>query len=261
MIIEEAFQLIRTTPLTTLVTYYIGTAPFAAAILFFWADMSRSSLALRDAAPLSLILTALYLWMKAWHCLFCRKLWNQVDPASLAPSNQLSRRTKIRNLIASWCLSALSIPIGLVSAAFAVTIGWTYSAFHNVNVLAFTQDYGQKAFRGMLSESFRLSHYDWMRHKISMLVWWLACLVVFCCGFVSVIVLSMLAKSMLGIETPFTENPMTFLNSTFIVGVVLVTWLGIGPMTKAIYTLRCFYALSRTTGSDLLSRLASVREK
>ena len=51
------------------------------------------------------------------------------------------------------------------------------------------------------------------------------------------------------------------MNTTFLLGTFLLTQLVIGPLFTATYTLRCFYAESRTSGSDLLSRLESCRAK
>jgi len=63
-------------------------------------------------------------------------------------------------------------------------------------------------------------------------------------------------------ESVFTLSPLVALfNSIFLPGSLLLTYLVISPMLKAVYVLRCFYAESRDTGEDLLSRLASCKER
>ena len=44
-LIEEAVHLLRRAPLSVLAGYYAGSLPFVLALLYFWADMSRSPLA------------------------------------------------------------------------------------------------------------------------------------------------------------------------------------------------------------------------
>ena len=49
-LLEEAFHALRVSPLSTLALYYFGSVPFVISLFYFWADMSRSSFALQDAA-------------------------------------------------------------------------------------------------------------------------------------------------------------------------------------------------------------------
>ena len=73
-IIEEAVYVLRRNPLSLLAGYYIGTLPFITALLYFWADMSRSAFAEDYCSPASLGLALLFIWMKCWHAVFCQKL-------------------------------------------------------------------------------------------------------------------------------------------------------------------------------------------
>src|ERR1700687_5436624 len=56
---EEATHLLRRAPVSV-IAYYTGSVPFILAFLFFWADMSQSSLAYEHCAPASLGLALLY---------------------------------------------------------------------------------------------------------------------------------------------------------------------------------------------------------
>ena len=49
-LIEEAVHLLRRAPGPVLAIYYFGSLPFVLALLYFWADMSRSPLAYQHLA-------------------------------------------------------------------------------------------------------------------------------------------------------------------------------------------------------------------
>ena len=44
-LLEEAVHLVRLAPAGSLSAYYVGSLPFVLALLYFWADMSRSAFA------------------------------------------------------------------------------------------------------------------------------------------------------------------------------------------------------------------------
>ena len=73
-IIEEAVQLVRTSPLRILAPYYIGSLPFVLALLYFWTDMTRGAFAYRHCAEAALELTVLFIWMKSWQSVFTHQL-------------------------------------------------------------------------------------------------------------------------------------------------------------------------------------------
>lgn len=254
-LIEEAFHLLRTAPIGTLWLYFCGAVPFVLALYFFWADMSRSSYAARDSALGALTVTLAFVWMKFWQGLFCRRLWEQLNPSGQLV--QLSRSQYFRCFAAQAAVHAVSLPIQLISLIF---IGWTYSFFQNASVLAFTRDFGRRSLRGLIGQSARLAHQAWGQNILLMLIMLVVGLFAFLNIFGAVLAIPLGLKTFFGIETVFTMNPMaTLFNTTFLFGAFLLTWLVIDPLMKAAYVLRCFYGLSRRTGADLLSRLAAIR--
>jgi hypothetical protein len=62
-------------------------------------------------------------------------------------------------------------------------------------------------------------------------------------------------KSLFGIETAFSRNPLAMLNTTFFGGVLGLTYLCCDPIMKAVYVLRCFYGESLHSGEDLKADL------
>ena len=256
-LVEEAFHLLRSTPLKALWLYYLGSVPFVLAVFYFWADMSRSSYAARDAALGALGVAATYFWMKGWQGLFCRRLWAQLLPAGKLPP--LPGRRVFALFAAQAFLHSFSFPLLLVSMIFA---GWVFAFFQNASALAFTQDFEGRPLRKLIRQSARLSHFGWGQNHLVLLV---MCAVGF---FAWINIVGSLAliptaiKMFFGIESVFTLNPLaTLLNTTFLFGSFLITYLVLDPLVKAAYVLRCFYGISQETGADLLSRLAPFQER
>lgn len=248
---EQAFHLLRATPPADLCLYYLGTVPFVLSAFYFWAHLSRASLASPDAAFAALLPAFAYLWMKYWQTRFCRRLWEKLQPSGARIPLSLSRQA--REFAAQTLLHALSLPIRLVSALF---LGWTIAFFQNASVLALTQPDDPHPLRRVIALSASTAHANWMQnHLVLGLVLLLSAFIwINTLGAAYLIPLSL--KTFLGIESVFTRSPeFALLNTTFLFGTVLVAFLFIDPLLKAIYTLRCFHYLSRSTGADLLSRL------
>ena len=58
-----------------------------------------------------------------------------------------------------------------------------------------------------------------------------------------------------GIESVFTQSPLSVWNTTFLSGVLGLTYLCVDPLVKAVYVLRCFYGESLKSGEDLKAEL------
>jgi hypothetical protein len=69
-----------------------------------------------------------------------------------------------------------------------------------------------------------------------------------------------LLKTLFGIETAFTQaGTASVFNTTYLACSFALAYVFIDPLTKAAYTLRCFYSQSLQTGEDLKSDLKRVR--
>ena len=87
-LIEEAVHLLRRAPARHLAAYYVGSLPFTLALLYFWADMSRSAYANRHCAAAALGLSLAFIWMSAIHA----RVWPGTWPA--IPARASSRGTE-----------------------------------------------------------------------------------------------------------------------------------------------------------------------
>jgi hypothetical protein len=258
-ILEEAFHLLRSTDVACFWTFYLGAVPFALGMLYFVADMSRSSMAQRDAAFVAVAMTALYFWMRYTQAKFCAGLWRTLSPGSERP---VSRRDRFASLAALWLLQALHLPILVIGAFFAIPLGWIIAAQQNLSVLALTQDHGGRPLRELLLKSIRFSHHEWAQNHAILLIFFFISLFTWVNIVATCVLVPGFGKSLFGIENIFTLNPIAaVMNTTFILGTFLLMQLVIVPLMLATYVLRCFYADSRRSGADLLSRLATCRAK
>lgn len=254
-ILEEAFHLLRTVDLKYYWWLYAGLVPFAVALLYFTADQSRSSLAAQSILPASLMMALLYFWMRWCQSKFCEGLWETLSPGAL---EEKSRGEKFRSTAALLLIQAFHFPFLLVGSFFAIPLGWVVAAQQNFTILAATQKYRDRPLRSLFFNGLKHSHYDWAQNHGILLVMFVVSLFTWLNIVATCLMVPGFAKSFFGVESIFTISPAAaIMNTSFILGSLLLTWLVISPMMKAAYTLRCFYCESRHTGADLLSRLAA----
>lgn len=258
-ILEEAFHLVRSADLKEFWLYAMGMVPWSVGLLYFLADMSRSSLAARDAVFSALVLTLLWLWMRYAEARFCESLWARLNPGGLPV---LSKSDRFRNLSAMWLLQAFQLPLIAAGLFFAVPLGWVIAFLRNIPALALTREPSRHPLRDLATRCLRNSHDQWAQNHVILLVFFFVTIFTWLNIIATCILVPTLVKAVFGIESVFTLSPEASLgNTTFIFGSFLLTQLVLGPLLHAAYVLRCFYAESRTSGADLLSRLASCREK
>jgi hypothetical protein len=243
-LLEEATLLLRRAPLPAVAAYCTGTFPFALGLLFFWADMSRSSQAPGRLIDESFLLALLYFWMKWWQAIFAGKLRRVLtgQPAQdgLQPGELLRQ-----GALQSW--SVLVLPIALL---VTIPFGWCFAFFQNLTVLA-----GEEAdLRGLFRRAARQAAlWPGQNHILLslLLLCWLICYLNL--GIVFYLVPTFL-KATLGIDTLFARSNTHFLNSTFFCAVGALAWLCLDPLVKAVYLLRCYQGESLRSGADLLRR-------
>src|SRR6185369_7973775 len=129
-LIEEAVHLLRTSPATLFVSYYLGSLPHVIGFLYFWADMSRSAFAQSRCAVAALGLSALFLWMKGWQAVFASQLRARisVDAASRWSLSRVVRLAAGQTMLQPSGLFLL--PIALI---VAMPFGWAYAFYQNLS--------------------------------------------------------------------------------------------------------------------------------
>ena len=253
-LIEEATHLVRTAPAATLAAYYLGAIPFVLGLLFFWADMSRNPFASEHLADASLAMGLLFLWMKFCQAIFARRIRAQ---RAAQPAPALTFRAVVRIFLVQiiWQPSGLFlIPL---SAIPLLTFPWVYGFYQNVTALSDGQDTAVQ----VLKKSSRQAGLSSGQNAIALLiligfiwyVYWNWAVVCFA--------LPQMFKMLFGIESKFTESPLSLLNTTFFAAMFGLTYLCVDPILKTYFALRCFYGESLQSGEDLKADLSLAAPK
>ncbi len=289
-IMEEAIHLLRTAPFGAVASYYIGSLPFVLALLYFWADMSKSAFAYSQVAGGSLGLAALFVWMKMWQTAFARRLWREV---SGEPAERWSVGRYLRVAVRQTIIHASGLFLLPVALLATVPFGWVHAFYQNATVL----DDGAKGdIRGLMRKAAELSR-PWQKQNV-LLIWSLSPYLMVTAATLFLVIMPViravtlewtgfflylavavfllvlaplsplgviiaaniaatiaylpdLVKTLLGIQTIFVKTPAAIFNSTFFALVCGLAYLCMDPALKASYVLRCFYLESLGTGEDL----------
>jgi hypothetical protein len=253
-LLEEAVHLLRQTPHQVLFLYFIGSFPFILGLLYFWADMSRGPFAHRYVAEAAFAVALLYIWMKCWQSIFCARLHSHL----LGQPPEKYSLSRIWNLV---CSQAILQPLALIllPVAFLLLLpfGWTFAFFQNLLVIGSGND---PDLRRVSRTSWRLAAlWPGQNHRILMVLAMFSFVAIVNIA-VLMIMIPLLVRMLLGIETMFALSGMHVFNTTFLAVACAFTYLCIDPLIAVVYTLRCFYGESIETGADLISELKSLRK-
>lgn len=253
-LIEEAFQLLRRAPASALAAYFVGSLPFVLGLLYFWSDMARSAFAEERLLTGSLVMTLLFIWMKAWQSLYAQQLLTRLcgEPAP---------RWGLKRFLRAALYQTIVQPPGLIILPAALPLilpfGWFYPFFTNVTVLA-ARDVPD--IKTLVRKSWQQARLWPMQSQYAIFAFKFFGLFVFLNLMAVVYIVPFLMKSLLGIETVITRSPLTAFNTTVLAGVAAVAWLCVDPVVKATFVLRCFYGESLRTGQDLRAELKSFTQ-
>ena len=244
-LLEESVYLLRLGP-TTLAGYYAGSLPFVLAMLYFWADMSRSPFAAKRAFDWAVVLACAFVWMKCWHGVFMQQLLAQLTDES-------PRRWTLRRIFHHASTQAIIQPFGLIALPLAflamLPLAWVYAFYQNCTLLELTME------RPSTRQTMRLALRQavlWPRqNNMAIAALFLFGMIVLVNVIHAMFLPPWLLKKFLGVDTIFTMGGFNPLNSTFLAIALGITYLVVDPIVKAFYTLRCFYGRSLHTGQDL----------
>lgn len=255
-LVEEATHLLRRTPLSVWLAYYVGSIPFILYLFFFWSDMSRSPLAGRHLLESSLVLTLLYGWMKIWQAFFCDRLMAIVEGReSMEP---MSTRAWIRLIASQFFLHATMPWVLPLSVVAMLPFGWVYAFYHNVSVLAFGHFRDQGRTASLFSRALAQSHYQQLQNHSMLLMLLVTAVLVYMNLFVGLVMSTQLLKSFSGLDNAFSQNLFLMFSSTVQALLISLSYLVMNPMIKALYVLRCFYGAARKSGADIEVRLRAI---
>ncbi|MBE7219069.1 MAG: DUF4129 domain-containing protein [Caulobacteraceae bacterium] len=249
-LLDEATHRLRSAPAATLGIYYASTLPFVLALLYFWADMSRSADAAERSTASALGLAALFVAMKTGQTVFAARMRARFAGRPAAPWTP-------GRLVRAACVQAAWQPLGLfvLPVSLIFPVGWAYAFYQNLTVCGD----GQPAERSPAARAWRhaLARPGQNHRALGVLAAlgfcaWLALMV-------TMFTLPGLFKMFTGEENAFTRSSgLALFNSTFLAVSVALVYLAFDPLAKTFYALRCFYADAETTGEDLLGELNAL---
>lgn len=258
-LLEESVHLLRRAPLTVHLAWLTGTGPFAAGLLYFLNTMRWHAFAAELLPPATLGIALLWVWMKAW----------QAEAAGRLRAFRAGR-TPPPFTAARWLRMAFNQamfqPAGLflIPVAFVVVIpfGWVFALFQNSCVL---DDGAARPAGALWKRALRQMGLRAHQNHAALAILAPLAFFVWLNIFVTLAMLPDLLKTLLGVESPFTQASgwialKMVLNSTFLSVSLVLSWLALDPLIKAFYVLRCFYGEALSSGEDLRADLRSLRD-
>jgi hypothetical protein len=248
-LLEESVGLVRRASAIDLCCYALGTLPFLFYLLFFFAQRTGAA-GIADLVPESLALSLLFIWMKYWQSVYARRLLaglRNVRPESVFPTGP----AVVQATLQPWCF--LVLPVALL---LTIPFGWCYAFFQNVTVLGAEGTVGT-----VIRRAYRQAMLFPAQNLLIILIALVLSLVVFVNLCASAVLLPLLLKKLLGIETVFSRGRSFYFlfNTSFLAFLAALSYLCVDPFVKAAYVLRCYYGECVETGADLLTEVRLLR--
>jgi hypothetical protein len=250
ILIEEAIQLLRSSPTTVYALYWAGTVPFLLALLSFCAEMSYRRNAGENCAGSALVVALTYCWMKGLQAFSCRELVRVY-------TGDVDRWWRPAIMLAIWSRQITFQPLGFfikpVAWLLVFPITYVSAFFQNLTILGGAQ-------RSHVRQSWELARL-WPKQSYAMFgLLSLLALIVFLDLYALTISVPLVLQVMLGIESFLTRSYTWAFSPVLLIAVAAVTYFLIDLLAKAIEVIRCCDGESRATGADLLRRLAALEK-
>ena len=243
---EQSVHLLRRNSLNALTAYYVGSLPFIFGLLYFWSDMSRNPYAHHYCSPAAAGLALAFIWMKYWHVRYCRHLWhalNDTEPEKQGVAKEMGVMMRQAFLQAT---GFIVLPISMI---ILLPLAWTYAFYQNASVMESPHASDLKTV--YLKAKNQSVLWPGQNHLILCIMCFFTSIVFFNISTVMMF-LPYVLKKLIGLETVFTISGIhAMANTTFFAIACALTYLCVDPIIKAVYTLRCFYSESRSTGDDI----------
>jgi hypothetical protein len=252
-LLEQAVSLCGGNRTRAMTAYWVGTAPFVTAVLYFCQTIVSRSNADEQIFPLSLILTVLWMWMNFWHTVFCDGLWSSVsgEPETLWSFGVVSRVLRANAALQGSGLFLLGI-----AALITLPFPWAHAFLQNCHVFAPRQDLLETARRAGQHASSGPKQ-NW---QLLSCVLFLGAML-FLNTMLAIFLGAQLLNTIFGIQTVLVQNRMAIFGLPFLATAACLTFLFMDPVWKAAHVLRCFHGESKRSGADLrlfLRRVAVV---
>ncbi len=249
VLIEEAFQLLRTAPVTVFALYCGGAVPFLLALFNFCAEMGYRRDAGAKCAASAVLVALTYCWMKGLQVFCCRELVR-------AHTGNVYFGWEPKTLLSVWSRQVAFQPLGLFVKPLAwlllFPVAYVCAFFQNLTVLGGSR-------RTDVRKSWELARlWPAQSHTIYGLLFLLT-LIVFLDLYVVAFFVPFILKTLLGIESVLTRSYTWIFSPALIIVLAAAAHFVIDLLAKAIHVIRCSDGESHATGNDLLRRLNGLR--
>jgi hypothetical protein len=251
LLIEEAIQLLRTSPVLVYALYSAGTIPFLLAFFSFCADMSYSRNAGNNCAASAVAMALTYGWMEGLQAFCCRELVRVY-------TGNATRWWRPATMLAIWSRQITFQPFGFFIKPFAwlliFPVTYVSAFFQNLTILG-----GEG--RNDVRKSWELARL-WPKQSYAVYgLLSLLALIVFFDLYAIVFSTPFLLKILLGIESFMTRSYTWAFSPVLLIAIAAITYFVFDLLAKAIEVIRFCDGESLTTGADLLRRLAAVQDQ
>ena len=257
-VLEEAVGLVRQASPRVLLIHWIGSVPFALALLWSWDSISSTHTTDAAWAAQSFALALLLLWMNCWRSVYAAKLRTLLSGTASA---QVTTPWTARRVFQMVAVQSFFGATKLVVLPFCLLIvfPWAHAVafYRELAVVASRDDLTP---RRMMDQALRLASFRPARNWAVLFLLLLLQVALTLNLALVLAVLPQLVRVLTGFESTFSRGGIYFaLNPTFSLLVLAVSWLAFDPFVQAVYCLRCFEAESQDTGEDLRCGLRRIR--
>ena len=245
VLLDDSISLLRSAPASAWLGWAAGGLPFGLGVIAFTTEMTSSATATEVLPAHSLILALLFLWMVCRQSIFSLRLRSLLAGEKTAPRISLIAVARSQALLAS--TSLLLIPLSILSiAGLPWAVAFYYSAASRPASSA------REAMRYGAAQASTWAFSSVLELSIAVLLWFVALIN----AAVLLIGTPVLIRTLTGQETIFTRDPRGMFNGTLLVSAVVMAWLALDPILRAMYAIRSFRVDAIRTGVDLKATLA-----
>jgi hypothetical protein len=238
-LIDRALALWRSAPPSALTIYLLGTLPFIFLFTRFCSEMSYSRWAPDRCESYALGLAAVFIWMKGWHSISARILWQHLlhtdNPEKLS-------------IIKLWLAQAAIQPLGLILrplAAICVIPHGVIELFFQCATLLFGSS------QDALNMTLKAAKIGINRSLIFQSLMGLIFIPIFLNFATLLVALPQLLKTFFGVSSFLTNDPYWMVSAPFLVLTLLLAYFTVDMLQKGIAVIRCSEVISQTSGKDL----------
>ena len=234
-LLDGAFDLLRAAPASAWLVWAMGCLPFGLGVIAFVGEMTGSANAGELLPAHALALALLFLWMTANQARFARRLRPLLDGA--APT-----QPAIASQIVVGGTSVLMLPLAALSI---LGFPWMAAFYYSASASDAPDTGGIYRYGSRQASTWSFSMVN------DFLITLLLGLVVFLNVFVLLASGPALFRTLTGQESVFTRDPSGMMNGTLFTAAVVITWLLLDPLLRAMFVIRCFRVDAIRTGVDL----------